>query len=89
VVELRPALKTKELHEAFAGLVADGAPPRAARQEPAPARGHLLALPAREPGDLATDLGAESLPARAVGLAKIAGVRPYYERWDSREHPDH
>jgi hypothetical protein len=22
-------------------------------------------------------------------LAKIAGVRPYYERWDSREHPDH
>ena len=35
IVELRPALRTKELHEAFAGLVADGkTTPRGAPRNP-------------------------------------------------------
>ena len=46
VVELRPALRTKEFHEAVAGLVADGSDHlRGVPEEPAPARCHLLALP--------------------------------------------
>ena len=69
VVELRPALHTKEWHEALAGLVADGkTTPRGAAQ-PAPARRHLLALPPRKPDHLTAHLGPEphAPPAMAPG----------------------
>ena len=70
IVELRPALRAKELHEAFAGLVADGktTPGRAA--QPAPARRHLLALPPRKPGHLTAHLGAEPHAPPAMGAGQ-------------------
>jgi mannose-6-phosphate isomerase-like protein (cupin superfamily) len=90
VVELRPALKTKELHEAFAGLVADGGTTaRGAPKNP-------LQLGAtfwhfrHESRVTSPPIWAQNLFLPVLwSLAKIAGVRPYYERWDSREHPDH
>ncbi len=84
-VELRPALRTKELHEAFAGLVADGkTTPRGAPKNP-------LQLGATfwhfrhesrvtSPPIMVQNL---ILPPLWV-LAKFFGVHPYYEHWDSR-----
>jgi mannose-6-phosphate isomerase-like protein (cupin superfamily) len=85
VVELRPALRTKELHEAFAGLVADGkTTPRGAPRNP-------LQLGAtfwhfrHESRVTSPPVWLQNLflpPLWAV--AKVFGVRPYYDRWDSR-----
>ncbi len=84
-VELRPALHAKELHEAFAGLVADGSTtPRGAPKNP-------LQLGATfwhfrhesrvtSPPTWAQNLFLPPLWA----LAKVFGVRSYYDRWDSR-----
>jgi quercetin dioxygenase-like cupin family protein len=83
-VELRPALHTKELHEAFAGLVADGGTTsRGAPKNP-------LQLGAtfwhfrHESRVTSPPVWAQNLflPPLSV-LAKLAGVRPYYDRWDS------
>jgi hypothetical protein len=83
-VELRPALHTKELHEAFAGLIADGGTtPRGAPK-------NLLQLGAtfwyfrHESRVTWPPIWAQNLflPPLSV-LAKLARVRPYYERWDS------
>jgi quercetin dioxygenase-like cupin family protein len=64
VVELRPALRAKEFHEALAGLVADGkTTPRGAPKNPL----HLLALPPREPGHLTPHPGAEPHAPAAMG----------------------
>ena len=58
MVELRPALRTKEFHEALAGLVNDGrTTPRGAPKNPLQLRGHLLALSPRKPGNVAAHLG--------------------------------
>ena len=81
VVELRPALLTKEFHEALAGLVADGkTTPRGRAQEPAAARSHVLALPARKPDQLTPHRGAEPHAPAAVGagqtLRHTALLRP-------------
>jgi mannose-6-phosphate isomerase-like protein (cupin superfamily) len=85
VVELRPALLTKELHEAFAGLVADGkTSPRGAPRNP-------LQLGATfwhfrhesrvtSPPIWVQDIMLPPLSA----LARLFGVSPYYDRWDSR-----
>ena len=71
VVELRPALLTKEFHEALAGLVADGkTTPRGAPQQPAPARRDLLALPPRKPDQLTPHRGAEPHAPAAVGAGE-------------------
>ena len=71
VVELRPALHTKEWHEALAGLVADGkTTPRGAPKQPAPARRHLLALPPRKPGHLTAYLGPEPHAPATVGAGQ-------------------
>ncbi len=84
-VELRPALLAKELHEAFAGLVADGnTTPRGAPKNP-------LQLGAtfwhfrHESRVTSPPIWAQNLflpPLWAV--AKVFGVRSYYDRWDSR-----
>jgi quercetin dioxygenase-like cupin family protein len=59
VVELRPALRTKEFHEAVAGLVADGrTTAKGAPKNP---------LPPRKPGDLAVGQRAEPDAPDAVG----------------------
>ncbi len=85
MVELRPALRTKEFHEALAGLVNDGSTtPRGAPKNP-------LQLGAtfwhfrRESRATSPPIWAQNLflPPLAV-LAKVFGVHPYYERWDSR-----
>ena len=85
VVELRPALRTKEFHEALAGLVADGrTTPRGAPKNP-------LQLGAtfwhfrHESRVTSPPIWTQNLmlPTLAM-LAKVLGVKPYYESWDSR-----
>jgi mannose-6-phosphate isomerase-like protein (cupin superfamily) len=85
IVELRPALRSKEFHEAVAGLAADGrTTPRGAPRNP-------LQLGAtfwhfrHESRVTSPPIGMQNLllpPLWAV--AKAFGVRPYYTRWDSR-----
>ena len=68
VVELRPALHSKEFHEAVAGLVADGKTDTAGRPQESPAaRCHLLALPPRKQGHLTAYLGPEPPAPATVG----------------------
>jgi len=85
VVELRPALHTRELQEALAGLVADGrTTARGAPKNP-------LQLGATF-WHFRHDLRSTSPPIWVQNLvlpplwalAKVFGVRPYYDRWDSR-----
>jgi mannose-6-phosphate isomerase-like protein (cupin superfamily) len=85
VVELRPALLTKQLHEAFAGLVADGGTtPRGAPKNP-------LQLGAtfwhfrHESRVTSPPIWVQNLMLPPLwALAKVCGVRPYYDRWNSR-----
>jgi mannose-6-phosphate isomerase-like protein (cupin superfamily) len=85
VVELRPALRTKEWHEALAGLVADGkTTPRGAPRNP-------LQLGAtfwhfrHESRVTSPPIWAQNLMLPPLwALAKVFGVRPYYDHWDSR-----
>jgi mannose-6-phosphate isomerase-like protein (cupin superfamily) len=85
VVELRPALHTKEFHEALAGLVADGrTTSRGAPKNP-------LQLGAtfwhfrHESRVTSPPIWIQNLmlPTLAM-LAKVFGVKPYCESWDSR-----
>jgi quercetin dioxygenase-like cupin family protein len=85
IVELRPALRTKEWHEALAGLVADGnTTPRGAPRNP-------LQLGAtfwhfrHESRATSPPIWTQNLMLPPLwALAKAIGVRPYYDRWDSR-----
>jgi mannose-6-phosphate isomerase-like protein (cupin superfamily) len=85
VVELRPALRTKEFHEAIAGLVADGrTTPRGAPKNP-------LRLGAtfwhfrHESRVTAPPIWIQNLMLPTLArLAKVFGIKPYYESWDSR-----
>jgi quercetin dioxygenase-like cupin family protein len=85
IVELRPALHAKELHEAFAGLVADGkTTPRGAPRNP-------LQLGAtfwhfrHESRVTSPPIWVQNLMLPPLwALAKAFGLRPYYDRWDSR-----
>ena len=85
VVELRPALLTKEFHEALAGLVADGkTTPRGAPKNP-------LQLGAtfwhfrHESRISSPPIVVQNLMLPPLwALAKLFGIRPYYDRWDSR-----
>jgi quercetin dioxygenase-like cupin family protein len=85
VVELRPALRSKQWHEALAGLVADGkTTPRGAPRNP-------LQLGAtfwhfrHESRVTSPSIAVQNmlLPPLSA-LAKVLGVRPYCHRWDSR-----
>ncbi len=85
IVELRPALHAKELHEAFAGLVADGhTTPRGAPKNP-------LQLGAtfwhfrHESRVTSPPIWAQNLMLPPLwALAKAFGIRPYYDHWDSQ-----
>ncbi len=85
VVELRPALQAKEWHEALAGLVADGkTTPRGAPKNP-------LQLGAtfwhfrNESRITSPPIWMQNLMLPPLwALAKTFGIRPYYQRWDSR-----
>ncbi|MGO8862967.1 MAG: cupin domain-containing protein [Acidimicrobiales bacterium] len=85
VVELRPALKSKEFHEAVAGLVADGkTTPRGAPKNP-------LQLGAtfwhfrHESRVTSPPIWLQNLMLPVLSaLSKVFGVKPYYAHWDSR-----
>jgi mannose-6-phosphate isomerase-like protein (cupin superfamily) len=86
VIELRPALRSKEMHEAFAGLVADGrTTSRGAPKNP-------LQLGAtfwhfrHESRATSPPIWLQNVVLPPLwALAKLFGVRPYYARWDSAE----
>ena len=84
-VELRPALKTRQMHEAFAGLAADGkATPRGAPKNPLQLGATLWHF-RRESRVTSPPMWVQNLilpPLRA--LAKFFRVRPYCDHWDSR-----
>jgi len=85
IVELRPALRSKEFHEAVAGLAADGrTTPRGAPRNP-------LQLGAtfwhfrHESRVTSPPIALQNLMLPPLwAVAKAVGVRPYYTRWDSR-----
>jgi mannose-6-phosphate isomerase-like protein (cupin superfamily) len=85
VVELRPALRTREFHEAVAGLAADGrTTPRGAPRNP-------LQLGAtfwhfrHESRVTSPPIAVQNIMLPPLwAVAKAFGVRPYYTRWDSR-----
>jgi quercetin dioxygenase-like cupin family protein len=85
VVELRPALQTKEFHEAVAGLVADGkTTPRGAPKNPLQLGATFWHF--RHESRVTSPpiwLQNVMLPVLSI-IARMFGVRPYYERWDSR-----
>ena len=88
IVELRPALRSRQWHEALAGLVADGkTTPRGAPKNP-------LQLGAtfwhfrRESRVTSPPIWAQNILLPPLwALAKLVGIRPYYDRWDSRTEP--
>lgn len=90
IVELRPALRSKQMHEAFGGLAAEGrTTSRGAPKNPLQLGATLWHF-RHENRVTSPPTWAQNviLPPLAA-LAKVFGVRPYYKRWDSRiSQPD-
>ncbi len=85
VVELRPALHTKEMFEAFGGLSSEGkTTARGAPKNPLQLGATLWHF-RHESRAISPPIWIQNLvlPPLAV-LAKLIGVRPYHNRWDSR-----
>jgi mannose-6-phosphate isomerase-like protein (cupin superfamily) len=85
VVELRPALHSKEMHEAFAGLGGEGkTTPRGAPRNPLQLGATLWHF-RHESRPTSPPIWVQNLvlPPLSI-LAKVFGVRPYYDRWDTR-----
>jgi quercetin dioxygenase-like cupin family protein len=85
VVELRPAMHSKEMHEAFGGLATEGkTTSRGAPKNPLQLGATLWHFRhenrVTSPPPWVQNL---ILPPLAA-LAKVFGVRPYYARWDTR-----
>jgi mannose-6-phosphate isomerase-like protein (cupin superfamily) len=88
VVELRPALRTKEMHEAFGGLATEGkTTPRGAPTNPLQLGATLWHF-RRENRVTSPPVWLQNLvlPPLAA-IAKAFRVRPYYDRWDTRIPP--
>jgi hypothetical protein len=83
IVELRPAFRAKEWHEALAGLVADLTSTPRGEPGTSAARRDPLAIPPRKPRLLAAHLGPEPPAAPLSGLATAVGKRPCYDHWDT------
>ncbi len=86
-VELRPGLQTRQMHEAFAGLAADGkTTARGAPRNPLQLGATLWHFRG-ESRVSSPPLWVQNLilPPLAA-LAGLVGVRPYYEHWNS-ENP--
>jgi quercetin dioxygenase-like cupin family protein len=85
IVELRPALKTREMHEAFSGLAAEGKTTlRGAPKNPLQLGATIWHF--RHESRATTPpiwLQNVMLPPLAA-LARLFGVRPHNDRWDSR-----
>jgi mannose-6-phosphate isomerase-like protein (cupin superfamily) len=86
VVELRPALHTREMHEAFGGLAAeDKTTSRGAPRNPLQLGATLWHF-RHESRVTSPPIWLQNLLLPPLwALAKVFGVRPYYDRWDSRE----
>ena len=80
-VELRPALHSKEMHEAFGGLAADGkTTPRGAPKNPLQLGATLWHF-RHESRVTSPPIWVQNLILPPLsGLAKVLGVRPYYDR---------
>jgi putative monooxygenase len=93
VVELRPALRSKEMHEAFGGLASEGkTTSRGAPKNPLQLGATLWHFRhenrVTSPPPWMQNLILPPLSA----LAQLFGVRPYHNRWDTRlavERPKH
>ena len=88
VVELRPALHTKEMFEAFGGLGSEGkTTPRGAPTNPLQLGATLWHF-RHESRATSPPIWIQNLvlPPLAA-LARVFGVPPYYDRWDSRNIP--
>jgi mannose-6-phosphate isomerase-like protein (cupin superfamily) len=88
VIELRPALHAKEMFEAFGGLSAEGkTTARGAPKNPLQLGATLWHF-RHESRATSPPIWLQNLilPPLAV-LAKVFGVRPYHDRWDSRTRP--
>ena len=85
VVELRPALRSKEFHEAFAGLGAEGGTtPRGAPRNPLQLGATLWHF-RHESRVTSPPIWVQNVILPPLwALAKLFGVRPFYRRWDSR-----
>jgi hypothetical protein len=85
VVELRPALHSRKMHEAFGGLVAEGkTTSRGAPKNPLQLGATVWHF-RRESRATSPPIWAQNLILPPLSaLAKIFGVRPYHDRWDSR-----
>jgi hypothetical protein len=78
-------MTAKELHEAFAGLVADGkTTPRGAPKNPLQLGATFWHF--RHEGRVTSPpIWVQNLMLPPLSaLAKAFGVRPYYDRWDTR-----
>ena len=88
IVELRPGMRSRQMHEAFAGLGAEGkTTSRGAPKSPLRLGATIWHFRAENrvtsPPSWAQNL--TLLPLAA--LARLFGVRPYEQRWDSRIPP--
>jgi quercetin dioxygenase-like cupin family protein len=85
VVELRPALHSRQMHEAFGGLAAEGkTTARGAPKNPLQLGATLWHF-RHENRVTSPPVWAQNLILPPLwALAKVCGVRPYYDRWDSR-----
>jgi mannose-6-phosphate isomerase-like protein (cupin superfamily) len=85
VIELRPALGTKEMFEAFAGLAAEGkTTSRGAPKNPLQLGATVWHFRG-ESRATAPPIWMQNLILPPLSaLAKIFGIRAYYDRWDSR-----
>ena len=85
LVELRPALNSRQMHEAFAGLASEGrTTSRGAPKNPLQLGATLWHF-RRENRVTSPPIWVQNLILPPLwALAKIFGVRPYYDRWSSR-----
>ncbi|MGD0980115.1 MAG: cupin domain-containing protein [Solirubrobacteraceae bacterium] len=86
VVELRPALHTKEMHEAFAGLAADSSTTsRGAPKNPLQLGATVWHF-RHESRVTSPPVWLQNLTLPPLwALAKVFRVRPYHARWNSQE----
>ncbi len=84
VVELRPALHTKEMHEAFGGLGSEGKTTPEGHRRIRSSSARRSGTSATRAAHLAADLVQNLVLPPLAALAKVFGVRPYHDRWDSR-----
>jgi mannose-6-phosphate isomerase-like protein (cupin superfamily) len=85
VVELRPALNTRQMHEAFAGLAADGMANASGAPRSPLQLGATIWHFRRESRVTSPPIWMQNLMlAPLAALARLFRVRPHYPRWDSR-----